>query len=282
MRLDRLTVGTLRSVLAVYDRVAYEGGGAVAKRISEIEGHDEDPIDKTLVESMEGGEGLIEEVKGEGPSASRQFSLRLGNARYPFMKVVLQEHLVEGEFFFEVDTHDQMFALDGEEGLRFEALKRHNREVKEAVERAWDEAGLPTTAQIRGVVASRLTRQQPSNGKTILVVDDDRDLAESVALLLKAGGFSVQVVEDGREAVAIADPQRHDLVLMDNEMRDLNGFEACRILKTQEKTAQIPVLIATAGSLTLRQLDAADGFMVKPFKIEMLFSILTEMLEMHG
>jgi CheY-like chemotaxis protein len=65
---------------------------------------------------------------------------------------------------------------------------------------------------------------------------------------------------------------------MDNEMRDLNGFEACRVLKGRPATAKLPVLIATAGALTLSQLDAADGFMVKPFRIELLFSILEQML----
>jgi CheY-like chemotaxis protein len=50
------------------------------------------------------------------------------------------------------------------------------------------------------------------------------------------------------------------------------------VLKSREETREIPVLIATAGSLTLQQLDAADGFMVKPFRAELLFSILEHML----
>jgi hypothetical protein len=50
------------------------------------------------------------------------------------------------------------------------------------------------------------------------------------------------------------------------------------VLKQRPDTARIPVLIATAGSLTLQQLDAADGFMVKPFRMELLFSILDHML----
>jgi hypothetical protein len=50
------------------------------------------------------------------------------------------------------------------------------------------------------------------------------------------------------------------------------------VLKSCERTRTLPVLIATAGSLTLRQLDAADGFLVKPFRMELLFSILEHML----
>ncbi|MHC4845295.1 MAG: response regulator, partial [Planctomycetota bacterium] len=202
---------------------------------------------------------------------------------YPFMKLVLQEHLVEGEYFCEVDTHDEMFNVEeGGEANELRQLKRRNLEIKESVEDAWSRAGLPTAAHIKGLVETRPTKRAPPNGLRILLVDNDRDIAATLGLLLEARGYQVEILGDGREAVEQADSARHNLILMDNEMKDLNGFEACRVLKSRPETADIPVLIATAGSLTLQQLDAADGFMVKPFRMELLFSILDHLLGSKG
>jgi CheY-like chemotaxis protein len=268
MRLEALTVGQLREVIKVYGKVAFEEASG---ELPVLEGEDSSPIRDAL--SL-----FLDESLREGELATHRYTLRLGNPRYPFMKLVLQEHLVEGEFFFEVDTHDQMFELAGDEAHKFARLKRYNLEVKQAVEEAWSHAGLPTAAHLKGLVETRPRPRVVANGKRILVVDDDADIAATLAMLLEARGFEVDVLSDGREAVEQADASRHDLILMDNEMRHLNGFEACRVLKSREETREIPVLIATAGSLTLQQLDAADGFMVKPFRAELLFSILEHML----
>ena len=272
MQLDEITVGGLRRIVEIYLRIAYSDADAASVPVPpELPGEDDAAV-LTLIDA------LNEETLREGDQATRRFSLRLGNPRYPFMKVVLQEHLVEGEFFFEIDTHDQMFELEGEEAERFETLRRYNLDVKERVEAAWTEAALPTAAQIKGLVEGRLVKPAAAKHRHILLVDDDRAIAATLALLLEAGGYEVTVLNDGREAVAQADPEVHDLVLMDNEMVHVNGFEACRMLKGAERTANLPVLIATAGALTLQQLDAADGFMVKPFRMELLFSILDDML----
>jgi CheY-like chemotaxis protein len=269
-----MTVGHLRRALAVYARVAWDGQ---TMPDVELPGRDEDPLEPALA-------GLVErhvvqdETLRSGDLPTRRFTLRLGRPGYPFMKLMLQEHLVEGEFFFEVDTHDHMFAEEGEEACEIAALKACNLQVKESIEGALTAAGLPTARHIKGLVESWPARRAPPNGRRILLVDNEEDIAATLAMLLEGAGYAVEVCHDGREAIERADPKKHDLVLMDNEMQDLNGFEACRVLKSRPETAHLPVLIATAGSLTLSQLDAADGFMVKPFRMELLFSILEQML----
>jgi len=269
-----MRVGHLRRALAVYAGVAWDGAGM---KPPEIPGGDDDALEPALQQMVERRQVEDETLRAD-EQATRRYSLRLGHTGYPFMKLMLQEHLVEGEFFFEVDTHDQMLPEEGEEAGQIRAMKAGNLKVKEAVERALDEAGLPTARHIKGLVESWPARRAPPNGRRILLVDNEADIAATLAMLLEAGGYTVEVCHDGREAIERADPARHDLVLMDNEMRDLNGFEACRVLKSRPATAKLPVLIATAGSLTLSQLDAADGFMVKPFRMELLFSILEQML----
>ena len=269
-----MTVGHLRRALAVYGRVAWEDEPMPA---IELPGRDDDPLEPALAGLVERKAAQDETLRSD-VLPTRRFTLRLGRPGYPFMKLMLQEHLVEGEFFFEVDTHDHMFAEEGDEAEQVRALKAANLHVKEAVEHALDAAGLPTARHIKGLVESWPAPRVPPNGRRILLVDNEEDIAATLAMLLEGAGYAVEVCHDGREAIERADPARHDLVLMDNEMQDLNGFEACRVLKSRPETARLPVLIATAGALTLSQLDAADGFMVKPFRMELLFSILEQML----
>jgi CheY-like chemotaxis protein len=269
MRLEAMTVGLLRRAVAVYRDVVWQGDGPEPPVLP---GGDDEPVSVALP-------ALVDETLRAGENATARHTLRLGNPAYPFMKLVLQEHLVEGEYFLSVDTHDQMFESD-EPGERsaLAFLRRRNLETKEAVESAWSTAGLPTARQVKGLLEGWPARREPPNGHRILLVDNDQEIAATLAMLLEARGYGVQVLHDGREAVDQADPARHDLVLMDNEMKHVNGFEACRVLKSREATRRLPVLIATAGSLTLQQLDAADGFLVKPFRMELLFSILEHML----
>ncbi|MCB9899326.1 MAG: response regulator [Planctomycetes bacterium] len=263
-----MTVGLLREVIALYEREAYPEGAPAAR---EVPGADADPLESVLP-------AFNDESQCTSNTQVRRYTMRLGNARYPFMKIVLQEHLVEGEFFFEVDTHDQMFRLEGEEAAKFEPVRRYNADVRERVDAAWCAAHIPTAASLKGLVQTLpLPRARP-NGRRILVVDDDAAIASTVALMLEARGYEVECLSDGLEAVDQADPARHDLILMDNDMVHLSGFEACHILKSREGTRDIPVLIATAGALTLRQLDDADGFLVKPFRIELLLSMLDHLL----
>jgi len=275
-----MSVGLLRRAIAVYAEIAWAGRTMTPVVVPNGE---DDPLEPALAAMVQAGTVNDETLRG-GDVSTRIYTLRLGHPLYPFMKLVLQEHLVEGLFFFGVDTHDQMFSgeeAEGQELAELQELKRVNLELKERIERAWDAAGLPTAAHLKGLVETWPTRREPPNGRHILLVDNDRDIAGTLALLLRARGYEVTVLEDGSEAVEQADPARHDLILMDNEMKDLNGCQACRVLKAKLATAKIPVLIATAGALSLQQLDAADGFLVKPFRMELLFSILDHMLGRH-
>ena len=132
-----MTVGLLRRAIAIYVAIAWEGKPAPA---AELPGNDEDPLEPALATLVAEGR-VTDETLRAGEVASRISTLRLGNPRYPFMKLVLQEHLVEGLFFFSVDTHDQMFTGDdGPEQAELQELKCFNLDLKDRIEHAWDEA----------------------------------------------------------------------------------------------------------------------------------------------
>jgi len=269
MNLESMSLGLLRRVLAVYE---HEAWGDTDHEVTTIAGPDSDCVATAL--------GLFrDETQTASAGTVHRYALRLGNPRYPFMKLVLQEHLVQGEYFFEVDTHDGMFDLeDDPDADKFNELRRYNLEVKDRVEQALLQGGLPTSAVLQGLVETLPAERVEPNGFRILLVDDDICIATTLATLLRGRGYEVDLLHDGVDAVESADSERHDLILMDNEMPQLNGFVACRVLKSKAETKDITVLIATAGALTLDQLDQADGFLVKPFRIELLLSMLDHMI----
>ena len=70
--------------------------------------------------------------------------MRLGNRNYPFMKLLLQEHLVAGEFYFAVDTHDEMdIKPDFPDYEQWMALRRFNGNLKKRIESQLANEGLP-------------------------------------------------------------------------------------------------------------------------------------------
>jgi DNA-binding response OmpR family regulator len=100
----------------------------------------------------------------------------------------------------------------------------------------------------------------------VLVVEDDRTVAEVVTRYLEREGFVVESVGDGKEALARADAQLPDLVVLDIMLPGLDGLEVCRRLRSR---APIPVVMLTArGSEEDRVLGldlGADDYVSKPF-----------------
>ncbi len=74
------------------------------------------------------------------------YALRLGNVRYPHMKLQVQPWPNHSGFMLSVNTHDQVlvFDPDADDMAAFRALQEFNQTLKESIEQAWDDAGLPT------------------------------------------------------------------------------------------------------------------------------------------
>ncbi len=85
-----------------------------------------------------------------------------------------------------------------------------------------------------------------SEKKTILVVDDDPDFVESVAKLLQRNGFETLEAHDGVEGIAKARQHRPDAIVLDVMMPNKDGYVACKELKEDPKTMEIPILLLTA------------------------------------
>jgi len=104
--------------------------------------------------------------------------------------------------------------------------------------------------------------------KRILLVDDHEDSRVIYRMLLQHAGFAVLECGDGASAVRRACAERPDLILMDLSLPVLDGWEATRMLKSDERTRHICIVALTANVLAtdrMRGRDLAfDGYLTKP------------------
>jgi class 3 adenylate cyclase len=110
----------------------------------------------------------------------------------------------------------------------------------------------------------------------ILVVDDTPANIQSLSAILKEKGYQISVATNGKQALAVVDRVRPDLILLDVMMPEMDGFETCRQLKASEQWRQIPVIFLTAKTETA---DIVNGFelgavdyVAKPFNAHELLA----------
>ena len=115
--------------------------------------------------------------------------------------------------------------------------------------------------------------------KRVLVVDDNRDSAASLAMMLRADGHTVEVAHDGELAVERAAEFRPNTVLMDIGLPGMNGFDACRRIRRQEGGDTIVIAAITGWAQpedAARSRDAGfDAHLVKPVERSQLAALLT-------
>ena len=105
--------------------------------------------------------------------------------------------------------------------------------------------------------------------RRMLVVDDDRAIAQLAAVWLRAAGFEAQVAYDGESALAAARAQRPDAILMDLRMPRLDGLAVQALLRKDPHLADVPVVFLTANVQEAARHRAmaggAKGFLTKPY-----------------
>ncbi len=84
--------------------------------------------------------------------------------------------------------------------------------------------------------------------KKILVVDDSATAIMWQKMILRHGPYDVVTAQDGQAGVEAAIAERPDLILMDVVMPRMNGFEACRVLRANDATKQVPIIMVTTRS----------------------------------
>ena len=118
----------------------------------------------------------------------------------------------------------------------------------------------------------------------ILVIEDDKSLAETLRFQLERSGFETDVCHDGEEGLHFIEQQAHDLILLDRMLPILDGISVLKI--TREKNIPTPIIFVTAlGALNdkVTGLDCgADDYLVKPFDKEKFILVLDKAWKRAG
>ncbi|HET7081019.1 MAG TPA: response regulator [Chloroflexia bacterium] len=115
----------------------------------------------------------------------------------------------------------------------------------------------------------------------VLVVDDDPAILEICSDLLQTEGYAVMVATNGQQALEQIRTDPPHVVLMDIMMPVLDGVEACRQVKANPATADIPVVLMSARTNLTRQsqdLASADALVAKPFDIDHLLNTIHDLV----
>ncbi len=116
----------------------------------------------------------------------------------------------------------------------------------------------------------------------ILVAEDERDIRDLIAYVLKYAGFEVEVASNGAEAVEKAPQVKPDLILLDVRMPRMTGYEACRQLKKMPEIQNVPVVFLSAKGQD-NEIDeglevGAKDYILKPFAPDELIQQVQQIL----
>ena len=155
--------------------------------------------------------------------------------------------------------------------------------------------GSEFTISLRFPIGEAKTGQTPPaakasafTGKKLLVVEDNELNLEIASTLLKEAGFEVDTAENGKiavEKVEAASAGRHDLILMDIQMPEMDGYEATRRIRAlpDARKAALPIVAMTANAFEDDRKNALhagmNGHIAKPLDIQKLFQVLSELLK---
>ena len=114
-------------------------------------------------------------------------------------------------------------------------------------------------------------REQEIDMKSVLIIEDEKDLAELLAFNLEKEGYSATCVHDGKLGLERAGADLPDLILLDLMLPSLLGTEVCKALRKDQRTAHIPIIMITAKGDEIDRVVGfevgADDYIVKPFSM---------------
>jgi DNA-binding response OmpR family regulator len=119
--------------------------------------------------------------------------------------------------------------------------------------------------------------------RSVLVVEDEPNIVDSLSFLMKQAGFGVQVARDGDAALRVMESRVPDLVLLDVMLPRRDGYEVCRALRSTPAWGDVKIIMLTAKG---RELDrrkglelGADDYVTKPFSTRDIVERARRLLE---
>lgn len=115
--------------------------------------------------------------------------------------------------------------------------------------------------------------------KNIIIIDDELDMAQTMAVLLQGEGYKTLGIADGYYGIDRMKLEVPDLVILDVMMPIIKGLDIIRIMKDDPKLSQVPILLISASKEPVKQGSGWDGFLRKPFDIYELVDVVKDLSE---
>lgn len=116
--------------------------------------------------------------------------------------------------------------------------------------------------------------------KKVLIIDDEKNILESVAMYLSGHDFEVMTSLEGIEGIRLAKDKLPDIILLDLILPDMDGYLVCKTLKGNSATEDIPVVVVSAKSQKedVEKADecGASDYILKPFEPRELIEIINK------
>ncbi len=114
--------------------------------------------------------------------------------------------------------------------------------------------------------------------RKILVVDDDRTITDLLKKYLEKNGYEVIAINEASEGLELAMTRKPDLIVLDVMMPIINGFNFCRLVKAEEDTRDIPIILLTSRN-KMKDIEiglemGAEAYLIKPLNIEELIKTI--------
>lgn len=118
--------------------------------------------------------------------------------------------------------------------------------------------------------------------KKILVIDDEREIADSVRIALEASGYDVVVCHNGNQGLAAYEKEKPDMVILDMMMPGRSGFLVIEAIRQQDDGYPIPIIMMTANDGDRHKAYAkqmgVDDYIMKPFPIDVMLAAVKRLL----
>ena len=198
-------------------------------------------------------------------------------------------HLLKGNDHFargEIKEEPQFDTSDGLIERRWgERRKGERREMPEEDREAVDLLQVQLSDLVQGPgypeAGGRWEAERDEKDKSVLVVEDNRDLASNIARSL-AGFYNVFVAFNGRQALDRVQQRMPDLIISDVMMPEMDGYELCEKIKSDERTQHIPIVLLTAKATVGDKIEGlkygADQYLAKPFNPNELHAVVDSLL----
>jgi DNA-binding response OmpR family regulator len=119
--------------------------------------------------------------------------------------------------------------------------------------------------------------------RSVLVVEDEPNIVDSLSFLMKQAGFGVQVARDGDAALRVMESRVPDLVLLDVMLPRRDGYDVCRAIRSNPAWGDVKIIMLTAKGRELDRLKGlelgADDYVTKPFSTRDIVERVLKLLE---